>query len=53
MTNVPSMYLLHSLGWKSAVAITVFSKSSIKRSAIMGERGEPMAKPLSCLKIWP
>ena len=50
--KVSSTYLSHSLGSLSAVTSAVCSKSSMKSPTTTGERGDPIAVPSVCSKIW-
>jgi len=45
MMNVSSTYIFHSLGFRGAVIRALFSKFSINKLAIIGDRGDPMATP--------
>ena len=52
MVKVSSTYLYQHVGLCVASSIAFFSKSSMKKLAMTGERGEPMATPSVCSQIW-
>ena len=49
--NVSSTYLFHNLGFKGAVLRALFSKSSINKLAMIGDKGDPIATPHVCSYI--
>jgi len=53
MTKVSSTYLYQHLGLRVAWFSAFSSKSSMKKLAMTGESGEPIATPSVCSKYWP